>query len=212
MKFFLFVEGQTEKDSLAEFFKRWLDPRLPHPTKISVVALRGIGNYSAKIRDQVQFYLESHPTEQNIAGIGLVDLSGMSFPPHIAYRSAEEKAAWGKSEIEKHVRHKKFRQYFAVHETEAWLLAHKEVLPRAIMEVLPSRCSQPESVNFNEPPSKLLGRLYQQHLNRPYKKVLDGKRLFLNCDPNIVAAKCPHFSAMLSDLEQLAREALLRKH
>ncbi len=208
MKFFLFVEGQTEKGVLAEFIKRWLDPKLSRPVKISVITFRGIGNYLADIRNHVEFYLGSRAHEQIIAGIGLVDLSGMSFPAHVTFRSAREKTAWSKNELEKQVGHPKFRQYFAVHETEAWLLAHSEILPRVVREALPGRCSQPEAVNTNEPPSKLLRRLYQQHLNRPYQKILDGKRLFLDCDPNIVAAKCPHFAQMLADIEQLARKAL----
>lgn len=208
MKFFLFVEGQTEKSALTEFIKRWLDPRLPQPVRISPVNLKGIGNYLADIRDQIEFYLDRQLGAEIVAGIGLVDLSGANFPAHVSRFSANEKAAWGKTELERRAGNPKFRQYFAVHETEAWLLAHKEVLPRNIMEALPSRCSQPEAINGIEPPSKLLGRLYQQHLNRPYKKVVDGKKLFLNCDPQIVAGKCPHFSQMLADMEQLAREAL----
>lgn len=212
MKFFLFVEGQTEKAVVAEFIKRWLDPRLSRPVKISVVTLRGVGNYSANIRNQVEFYLESQAKEQIIAGIGLVDLSGTNFPTHVLSKSAKEKAAWGKSELENRVGHPRFRQYFAIHETEAWLLANQEILPRAVREALPRECSEPETVNTNQPPSKLLGRLYQQHLNRPYKKVLDAKKLFLDCDPNIVASKCPHFFQMLTDLQQLAQEALQHHH
>lgn len=208
MKFFLFVEGQTERGSLGEFIKRWLDPRLPHPIKISVVTLRGAGNYFTNIRNQVEFYLQTHAKEQIIAGIGLVDLWGTNFPADLVHKPAKEKAAWAKRELEKRVSHPKFRQYFAVHETEAWLLAHQEILPRAVRESLPSQCSQPETVNMNQPPSKLLDRLYQLRLNRPYKKVADGRKLFLDCDPNVVAAKCPHFSQMLMDLEQLARDAL----
>lgn len=208
MRFFFFVEGQTEKVLVPEFIKRWLDPRLPRPVKIVAVDLRGAGNYLTHIRNQVEFYLKTQAAEQIIAGIGLLDLSGTNFPAHIAHKSARERVAWGKSEFENVVGHPKFRQYFAVHETEAWLLAHKEILPRRIMEALPARCAQPETVNTNEPPSKLLGRLYQQHFGKPYKKVIDGKKMFLDCDPIVVAAKCPHFSQMLTDLEQLAKAAL----
>jgi hypothetical protein len=208
VKFILFVEGQTEKASAPEFIKRWLDPRLPSPVRILPVDLKGVGNYWGSIRNQVEFYLGREPREEIIAGIGLVDLSGTNFPAHVAHLPAKDKVTWGKNELEKLANHPKFRQYFAVHEAEAWLLAHKEVLPRSVREALPGNCARPESVNSSQPPSKLLGRLYQQHLNRPYKKPVDGKKLFLDCDPNIVAATCPHFSQMLTDLEQLAREAL----
>lgn len=202
----MFVEGKTEKNSIAEFVKRGLDPKLTQPVGISVVAFDGFGEYLSKVKGRVDRYLTGKQGQEIIAAIGLIDLYGPAiFPDGL---SPSQRATWGKTEIEQQVGHPRFKQYFAVHETEAWLLAHKEILPRNIMEALPSRCSQPETVNTNEPPSKLLGRLYQQHLNRPYKKVLDGKKLFLDCDPKIVAAKCPHFSQMLTDLEQLAREAL----
>lgn len=207
MKFLLFVEGQTEKGSLGEFLKRWFDTRLPSPVKISIVTLRGVGNYSKNIRRHVEFYLEAQANEQIIAAVGLVDLSGSDFPPHIATKSTKDKVGWKKNEFEKLVAHPKFRQYFAVHETEAWVLAHQEILPRAVREALPGGCPQPESVNMNEPPSKLLGRLYQSRLNRQYKKVIDGKKLFLDCDPKIVAEKCPHFAQMLAELERLAIDA-----
>lgn len=198
----MFVEGQTERNAIAEFVKRGLDPKLTQPVGISVVAFEGFGEYLSKVKDRVERYLTGKQGREIIAAIGLIDLYGPEIFP--AGLSPTQRVAWGKSELEQRVGHPRFRQYFAVHETEAWLLAHKEVLPRSVAEALPSRCSQPEAVNTNEPPSKLLGRLYQHHLSRPYKKVVDGKRLFLDCDPNIVAAKCPHFSQMLTDLEQLA--------
>lgn len=39
MKFVLFVEGHTEKQALANFLKRWLDPRLDSHIGFQVVRL-----------------------------------------------------------------------------------------------------------------------------------------------------------------------------
>ncbi len=205
MKFILFVEGQTEKNSIADLIKRWVDPRLSKPVRISVIAFRGFGEYLSEIKTRAELYLTGREKDEIIAVIGLIDLYGPTFFP--SGLSFKQKATWGKNYIEKHVSHPKFRQYFAVHETEAWLLAHPEILPQTVRESLPGRCAQPETVNTNEPPSKLLGRLYRDRLNRDYRKTIDGKNLFLRCDPIKVAEQCPHFAQLLMDLEQLARDA-----
>ena len=205
MKFILFVEGQTEKNSIADFIKRWIDPKLTKAVRISVVGFRGFGEYLSEIKTRTELYLTGKDKDDIIAAIGLIDLYGPTiFPSGLSF---SQKAAWGKSEIERRVNHPKFRQHFAVHETEAWLLAHKEILPEAVRKSLPSRCAHPETVNTTEPPSKLLGRLYRDRLNRDYRKTIDGKNLFLKCDPGKVAAQCPHFAQLLKDLEQLARAA-----
>ena len=206
MKFVMLVEGQTEKDSIADFVRRGLHPRLQERVGVSVVRFKGFGDYLSKIKDRVEIYLAGKHADEIIAAIGLIDLCGPQIFP--AGLSPAQKARWGKKELERQVGHPRFRQYFAVHETEAWLLAHKEVLPEAVRESLPSQCSQPETVNNNEPPSRLLGRLYQNRLNRPYRKVADGKNLFLRCDPEVAASRCPHFKEFLTDLEQMARAAL----
>lgn len=203
MKFVMFVEGQTEKNSIGDFIKRWLDPRLARPVGISVVRFRGFGEYLTEIKDRVDLHLTGKNKDEIIGAIGLIDLYGPEFFP--AGLSSPQKAAWGKKELEKRVGNPKFRQYFAVHETEAWLLAHPEILPLSVRESLPARCAQPESVNTNEPPSKLLARLYRDRLNRDYRKVVDGRNLFLRCSPDMAAAKCAHFSQLLLDLEQLSQ-------
>lgn len=208
MKFLLFVEGRTEKNSIADFIKGWLGPRLSRPVGISVIEFKGFGEYLKEIKERVELHLSSKNQQEIIAALGLLDLYGPTIFP--AGLSPIQKAVWGKEHIERQVNSQRFRQHFAIHETEAWLLAHEEILPRAVRDSLPARCSHPETVNLNEPPSRLLGRLYRDHLNRDYRKTIDGKNLFLKCSPGIVAAKCPHFSRLLTDMEQLAQAALRR--
>lgn len=41
MKFVLFLEGHTEKNALAPFLKRWLDPQLPEPVGLQTVCFEG---------------------------------------------------------------------------------------------------------------------------------------------------------------------------
>lgn len=208
MKFLLFVEGRTEKRVVADFIKRWLDPRLSAPVGISVIQFKGFGEYLQEIKDRVELHLTSRNQAEIIAAIGLIDLYGPGIFP--AGLSFSEKAAWGKIHFEQLVGNARFRQHFAVHETEAWLLAHREILPQEVRESLPATCARPEAVNFNAPPSHLLARLYHHRLNRPYRKVIDGKNLFLRCSPERVAALCPHFGRLLTELEALAQQAVQR--
>ncbi len=85
-------------------------------------------------------------------------------------------------ELEARVGHDRFRQHFAVHETEAWLLSDPSLFPRAITSRLPARGDRPESVNFAEPPSRLLQRFYHAK-GREYKEVTDGADLFGRLSP-----------------------------
>jgi hypothetical protein len=103
------------------------------------------------------------------------------------------------------VGHSRFRQHFAVHELEAWLLAAPTVLPADVAKALPGKCAWPESVNFDEPPAKLLERLYRAKLKRSYKKITDGADLFRRLDPEAAAAKCPQLRVLLDELLALAK-------
>lgn len=205
MKLVLFVEGHTEKRVLGSFFKRWLDPQLSRPVGIKIVRFEGWNEYYREIATKVSLNLSGRAGEDVIAGIGLLDLYGPTFYPGNA-RTVEERYDWARRHLEQRVGHSRFRQHFAVHETEAWLLPHPD-LPREVRSALPGRCAHPERVNFDEPPAKLLSRLYWEKLGRTYRKVIDGSNLFQTLAPEQASAKCPYLKRMLDDLLDLAREA-----
>jgi len=207
MKLTLFVEGSTEKSGLPSFLKRWLDPRLPLPVGIKVVQFQGVGAYYEKIEFQANWNLSEGVGADIIAGIGILDLNGLSFcPKHLV--TTKERYSWAKEHLELKVGHPRFRQHFAVHETEAWLLAHPEILPAGVRRALPGKASHPENVNFDEPPAKLLERLYREKVGRRYKKVLDGASLFKLLSPDRAYEKCPALKALLDDMLSLAQQAL----
>jgi hypothetical protein len=60
-------------------------------------------------------------------------------------------------------------------------------------------------VNFDEPPSYLLNRIFRQRLRRPYKKVIDGKNLFLELTPEVARERCPYLRQMLDEMLTLAQ-------
>src|SRR5436190_10096806 len=128
MKFILFVEGYTEDKALPAFLKRWLDNRLPRRVGIKPVRFEGWAELRREVKRRTHLYFSSREAEDIIAVVALLDLYGPTFyPPHLT--TASEKYNWAKEEIEKEVDHPKFRQFFAIHETEAWLLSQPELFP-----------------------------------------------------------------------------------
>lgn len=197
MKLVLFVEGHTEKKVLGPFLKRWLDARLPRPVRLVVVRFEGWQDFYKGIEGKVRLHL----TDPEVSGtVGLLDLYGPTFyPEHLG--SSAERGAWAKHHIEARVDQPRFRQHFAVHETEAWLLSQPTLLPSGVARGLPGRAAlQPESVNSDQPPAKLLDRLYRVHEKRGYQKVIDGANLFTRLDPDMACSKCPSLKLLLEDL------------
>ena len=58
MKFVLLVEGRTERDSVAAFLKRWLDPLLNQPIGIQVVAFDGYADLVGKMAIKAKMHLQ----------------------------------------------------------------------------------------------------------------------------------------------------------
>ncbi len=206
MKFVLFVEGETERRVLPSFLKRWLDPKLNQRVGIKIVRFEGWRDYVKHIRTKVELNLSGKAGRDVIAAIGLLDLYGPTFYPPDK-KTADDRCSWGQTYIEQRVKNKSFSQHFAVHELEAWLLADPAGFPDAVKRALPGNCANPETVNFDEPPAKLLERLYRDKTNQRYKKVTDGADLFRNLDPNGAREKCPHLKALLDEMLRKSHEA-----
>jgi hypothetical protein len=206
MKFVLFVEGDTEQKVLASFLKRWLDPRLSKKVGIKPVLFDGWADMDKRLVKKARHYLAGPDSGDIIAVIALLDLYGPKFYP--SHRTtAIERLEWAKARFEKEVGDKRFRMFFAVHETEAWLLSNPDIFPREIASGFPGKVKGPEEVDFDEPPSKLLERLYRQKTNRTYKKVTGGRELFDLLDPDLAYAKCPQLKRMLDEMLRMAKEA-----
>jgi Domain of unknown function (DUF4276) len=207
MKFVLFVEGHTERSSVPAFLKRWLDAQLNQPVGIHPVLFEGWPELWRDTPNKARMYLFDPRRKDDIVGVvALLDLYGPTFyPPEKT--TVSERYDWAKRELEAKVGHSKFRLFFAVHETEAWLLSNRDIFPSEVKRALPARISAPESVNFDEPPAKLLERLYRSKRNRNYKKVTDGKELFGKLDPSFAYAKCRYLKDLLDEMLTLAHEA-----
>ncbi len=186
MKFVLFCEGRIEGQALPAFLKRWLDPRLDCRVGIKPVKFSGRRELLDDTPKKARMWLERPDV---IGVIALLDLYGPTlYPSHLT--GADERFAWAKQEPERAVSHPRFRQFFAVHETEAWLLSDPNVFPRDIGSALPTNTQDPEAVDFDYPPSRLLNDLYKRHTRGRYKKVTHGKELFNRLDPDIAYQRC----------------------
>ncbi len=201
MKLVLFVEGDTES-CLPRFLKLWLDPRLGQEIEIRIVNFRGVGNYLKEFEERARRELR----RAQLCGIvGLIDFYRSSLPyPH---DTVEKNYVWAKRELETRVGEPHFRQHFAVHETEAWLLSNPQIFPRDIIDHLP-KTSTPETINFQTPPSHRLQDLYWRKLGKKYKKALHGPSLFRKLDTELASSRCPHLKLLLDDILSLAQEAV----
>ncbi len=197
MKIILLVEGGTEQKALPAFFRRWLKGQHVDPLPaISAVNAEGCGNHIKECARRTELHLKNPDV---IAVFGLLDIYGANnIPGHC--RTVEEKCGHLRQLLEKEVGSPKFRQHFAVHELEAWLLSDPTIFPPAVRKGLPAKAARPETVNSTEPPSKLLARLYRKAKDREYRKVTDGTSLFASLDPNLAYAKCKALAALLDDM------------
>lgn len=207
MKFILFVEGNAEKTVLPDFLSRWLNPKLKRRVGFTPVRFDGCGDYLSRFAKKAVIRLNSPKREEIIAITGLLDLYGLPgnfYPSHLA--EAKERYEWAKQELQSRVGHEKFLQFFAVHELEAWLLSNPELFPREVRNAFPGSVANPESVNFNQPPGKLLNKLFREKLKRNYKKTVDGYELFSKLDPEVAYLKCPRLKEMLDEMLSLAKD------
>jgi len=173
---------------------------------VRVVKFSGWADYYKEIKKKVDLHLTGKTGRDVVGAIGLLDLYGPTFyPPDKTSR--EERYSWAKSHVESIVDNNRFRQHFAVHETEAWLLAEPQIHPAPVARSLEKSTIGPEAVDFECPPARWLDRLYKQHLQRSYGKITDGVRLFGKLQPDVARERCPYFAALLDDLVAFASNA-----
>ena len=77
-------------------------------------------------------------------------LCGLALPFPASVTEVEEKVAWAKLELGSRIKDIRFRQFFAVHELEAWLLSDTGLFPNEVKNALLASLS--EKVNSSEPP------------------------------------------------------------
>ncbi|MHC1791600.1 DUF4276 family protein [Solidesulfovibrio sp.] len=202
MKIVLLVEGHTERETLRKFFQGWLKGKVEPLPAVSVVNTKGCDNHVKDCAQKASLYLNESDV---LAVIGLLDLHGPTYPGHCA--TVDQKRAYLRDRLEKEVGSPNFRQHFAIHELEAWLLSDPDIFPAEVKKAVAKKNARPEALQGNDLPSKLLERLYLEKTKRDYKKRAHGAELFSKLDPDRAAAKCPALKALLDDLLAFAQAA-----
>jgi hypothetical protein len=201
MKYILFVEGQTENKAVPEFIKRWLDNKITPSIGLDTVKFKGWPELVKDSPQKAQKYLAERDV---LAVIALLDLYGPTFYP-ANKSSVAERYQWAKADLEKKVNQPRFFQFFAVHEVEAWLLSDPNAFPHEVQSSFTKKITHPETVDFDEPPGKLLDRIYRSKTNHSYLKVTQGQKLFKKLDPDLAYNKCPYLKDMLDKMLEIAR-------
>ncbi len=210
MRFVLFVEGYTEKLGVPAFLRKWLDAHLTQRVGVQPVRFEGWRDLYQDVDRRTRMYLNGPQASEILGVVSLLDLYGPDFYPAAA-STAAERYTWAREHIERKVSDCRFRQFFAVHESEAWLLSQPANFPVDVRHSLSGRSSRPEEVNFHEPPAKLLNRLYKEKLNRTYKKVTNGVDLFGRLDPDVAYEKCSRLKEMLDSMVEMAQSAGIQR-
>lgn len=161
MKILLFTEGHTEYKALPEFINRILEKLINKSIKIDAVNFGSKDNLINDSPKKVKWHLERDIQNEIIAIISIIDLyRAFDTPEYEALADIEQKYDYVKNKIESSVNNPKFAHFSSVHEVEAWLLSDPEIFPAAIRAYISEKSQKPEDVNFDQPPAKLLDRLY----------------------------------------------------
>lgn len=206
MRFELLTEGRTEKKAVRQFLHHAINSRLTSNVGLAITGFEGNGEYLRKVARKAQMFLNAPDAAEVIAVVGLLDLYGLPEQWQLGSTS-EERYGEVKRQMEEQVGDRRFRQFFAVHETEAWLLSDPGVFPAGVQVRLQAVSRYPERVDLIDPPARRLNAAYQQELKRGYRKLVDGQALFSKLDPQTVMDKCPFFVAMIDEMVHLARSA-----
>ena len=82
-----------------------------------------------------------------------------------------------------------------------WVVRGRIDEARAIRDKL-RKINEPEKVNFQEPPAKLLKRFMKGR----YRKTVLANKIFPKVDPNVAYQKCPNLRLMLNEILEVATQ------
>jgi len=103
------------------FLRKWLDAHLAQRVGVQPVRFEGWKDLYQDVDRRTRMYLNGPQASEILGVVSLLDLYGPDIYPDAA-STAAERYTWAREHIEHKVGDCRFRQFFAVHETEAWLL------------------------------------------------------------------------------------------
>lgn len=195
MRLIIFCEGETEQAVLRTF----LAPFCEGFERVRVQSTDG----NTKLKHEFKALAERELTEDPTAiALCLIDLLNAPFPYSKTVRNAENVYEaqytliknYMESQIQAPLRNR-FCAFPVMMEIETWLLADPEVLKYFRVR---QQYDYPENV---EHPAEELDRLMQQHKDRKYNKLRDGRLLFSRAHAQrVYDDQCPHFEDIIDQL------------
>ncbi len=195
MKIILLVEGETEI-YLPRVIKRWLDKRISPSIGVKARNFKGASKYLKDLAQQVTMQLED---KKVVAVIGILDFYGLP-EEYKKGETVKEKISFAKKRILELVPsdyRDRFFQGFAVFETEAWLFSDPKIFGKMSNKISKYKSKNPENINFDTPPAKILMDLVN------YKKGYQSKKYFDDLDVEKAYEKCPHLAEILNKAKEL---------
>jgi len=187
----MLVEGDSER-VLRNHLKRFLDEQAERTgtPKISFQT-KPITFSRARLRGLIRLEL----ADPEVHLIGLIDV----FPD---FRSATEAKAFLSEAAENHPR---FYSHAAQYDVEAWLLPFWGIICRRLGVKRSSPSNNPETVDHERPPSKLLDELYAAATPpRKFIKPVEMNAILDGQDLTVIARACPEFRFLLGTLQKLS--------
>ncbi len=114
---------------------------------------------------------------------------------------------WLRTHIRNHCVEREYKNklhpHVLVHEIEALMFADPGRIASKLKVRSIGSFHNPEEINDQNPPKKVLRNLYRQHVKRRYYEQRDGVPLLQSVDFDLVYNKCPNFKALVDDLRSI---------
>jgi hypothetical protein len=201
----ILCEGDTEEIAVRYFIGRQWET-----DGLRAVGLHTI-NLAGKLED-VFAYVPRYRRDPRVTAVfTLIDLYGMNRVQYEVYAELDEKVAQARAWLQDNWG-ETYKDFFfphlSVHEVEAWLLAEGDCLARRLKDPGTRPNQHAETLNFLDPPSKRVDRLFRDRRGDGYHKINDGTPLFKCLQFQPIYETCRHFREFYDDLTRVGRSLL----
>ena len=193
MKIALIVEGKTEKIFMPHL-RNFLRPRLQQMPNIDVFPYKHQIPVGEELRKAVNGLLTGRQQSDHV--IALTDVYTGAIPPIFT------DAADARSKMRQWAgREPRFHPHAAQYEFEAWLLPYWPRIQQLAKHNQSVPRGNPERVNHNNPPSRLLKEIFRRGDGRDdYSKARDAGRILENADLNVAIEQCSELKALVNTI------------
>lgn len=210
MKVWVFVEGRSDVQALAALWGRWMQQLRGNGCGVKFTPLDSKPRYLNKIGHRVA---EKLVHDKGDVAIGLPDffpnrdfantvhrhdsLRGLQDVQTRLVRIGLKRQGVRAADIDSHIG--RFYPSAMKHDMEVLVLsAPKQLQARLDMSNMPGSWRQPpEEQNQDNPPKKIVERLFSDKLQRRYRGVTDSVAILENADLNDIVMQCPTFRAVM---------------